>query len=90
MGNYLYKTVQECIASGEHLKSCDNDGYCNACGNQEADYGPAEEADEGVEDWVDRHSINCVCCGRLVDERFAFRIPSDEGMICATCKFEQH
>lgn len=83
MGYYIYKTVQECIAAGEHLKSCDRDGYCNACGEQEDD---TQEEDS----WIDRHSINCIRCGALVDERFAFRTISGEGMICASCKFEQH
>lgn len=27
--------VIECIRDGEHLRSCDDDGYCNACGYQE-------------------------------------------------------
>lgn len=27
--------VQECIEAGEHLTSCDDDGFCNACGHQE-------------------------------------------------------
>jgi hypothetical protein len=31
-----YDTVGECIDSGDHLKSCDNDGYCNYCGSQES------------------------------------------------------
>jgi hypothetical protein len=26
---------QECIAQGTHMTSCDDDGYCNACGEQE-------------------------------------------------------
>lgn len=30
-----YGIVQECIAKGVHLASCDDDGYCNACGRQE-------------------------------------------------------
>lgn len=27
--------VVACIAAGLHLTSCDNDGYCNHCGNQD-------------------------------------------------------
>lgn len=27
--------IQRCITDGFHLTSCDNDGYCNFCGNQE-------------------------------------------------------
>lgn len=28
-------SVGECASSGEHLTSCDPDGYCNHCGHQE-------------------------------------------------------
>src|SRR4051812_45148072 len=31
----LLSQLADCIASGQHLKSCDNDGYCNRCGHQE-------------------------------------------------------
>jgi len=27
--------VKECVDRGDHLVSCDDDGYCNACGHQE-------------------------------------------------------
>lgn len=30
-----YVSLQDCVSSGKHLKSCDNDGYCNFCGEQE-------------------------------------------------------
>ena len=29
-----YITLMECIESGDHLKNCDGDGYCNLCGEQ--------------------------------------------------------
>ena len=32
-GNYI--TLEECKASGQHLESCDDDGYCNSCGEQD-------------------------------------------------------
>ena len=31
---YLYSSIQECKESGDHLVSCDVDGFCNACGEQ--------------------------------------------------------
>ena len=31
-GNYI--DVEKCQARGEHLKDCDEDGYCNLCGEQ--------------------------------------------------------
>jgi len=30
-----FVTLQECIASGRHLTDCDEDGYCNFCGEQD-------------------------------------------------------
>jgi hypothetical protein len=35
MSGYLYDDPRDCIAAGAHLRSVDNDGYCNACGHQE-------------------------------------------------------
>lgn len=31
-----YTTFTECIKSGRHLTDCDEDGYCNFCGYQDA------------------------------------------------------
>lgn len=33
--SYFYKSVEDCIASQQHLTSCDADGFCNNCGEQE-------------------------------------------------------
>jgi len=30
-------TLDECVVSGYHLQSCDDDGYCNSCGHQDND-----------------------------------------------------
>jgi len=30
-----YCTIGECIATGQHLTECDEDGYCNFCGEQD-------------------------------------------------------
>ena len=32
--DYLYASLEECEKSGSHNTSCDDDGYCNHCGNQ--------------------------------------------------------
>jgi len=29
--------LEDCVASGQHLTSCDNDGYCDFCGHQPGD-----------------------------------------------------
>jgi hypothetical protein len=34
--NGEYISLQECRKSGKHLTSCDGDGYCNFCGEQES------------------------------------------------------
>jgi len=33
-GEYTHEDKKECSEAGDHLKSCDEDGYCNACGEQ--------------------------------------------------------
>ena len=30
-----YLTVKECKSQGKHLTHCDDDGFCNFCGEQE-------------------------------------------------------
>ena len=32
-GDYI--SIEECKEQGTHLTSCDEDGYCNFCGEQE-------------------------------------------------------
>jgi len=32
----FYISLHECLSSGQHLSSCDRDGYCNSCGEQTA------------------------------------------------------
>lgn len=34
-GEYEFDTLADCKASGRHLSTCDDDGYCNLCGEQE-------------------------------------------------------
>lgn len=31
---YIHATMEDCVAANDHNKSCDDDGYCNKCGNQ--------------------------------------------------------
>lgn len=39
---YEHNTLEDCIASNDHLSSCDDDGYCNLCGYQESETSEAE------------------------------------------------
>lgn len=32
---YMWECLSDCKQAGDHLKSCDNDGYCKACGENE-------------------------------------------------------
>lgn len=54
MGNGEYSTLAECIRSGNHLTSCDDDGYCNHCGdispfyNCEVCLNPVAEFPDGL------------------------------------------
>jgi hypothetical protein len=49
-----YVSLEDCIASGEHLKDCDGDGYCNNCGCQDS----PEEAAEAIEDQDSRRGLH--------------------------------
>jgi methionine--tRNA ligase beta chain len=35
--SYFYKSVEDCMASKQHMASCDADGFCNNCGEQLGD-----------------------------------------------------
>lgn len=37
-------------------------------------------------DWIDRHSVNCFICGKLVDERDCIPGSDGEGSICPDCQ----
>lgn len=48
-----YKSLGQCIQDGTHLTDCDDDGYCNYCGEQ--DGPPVEEAPP--------LDVRCAACG---------------------------
>jgi hypothetical protein len=39
-----------------------------------------------MSDWIERHSVNCIKCGALVDERECIEGPGGEGSICPVCQ----
>lgn len=42
---------------------------------------------QDIEDsWIDKHSINCIKCGELVDERNCIHAEDGEGEICPKCQ----
>lgn len=34
--SYTFNTLDDCLKAKAHLTSCDADGYCNACGEQDS------------------------------------------------------
>lgn len=47
--------------------------------------GDVEEAYYS-DNWVNKHSVNCLTCGKLVDERECLYGPDGEGSICPACQ----
>jgi hypothetical protein len=49
-----------------------------------------ESIESDTNNWIDRHSVNCYICGRLVDERDCIRADEfnggDGGDICIDCQ----
>jgi len=45
--------ILDCIRGGRHLASCDDDGYCNACGRQEGWDYEAQDWEEKYRDALD-------------------------------------
>jgi hypothetical protein len=41
--------------------------------------------DDGLDDWVDSHSVTCHCCGNMADERKTTKLTPDAGEICPQC-----
>jgi len=44
-----------------------------------------KELQEREDRWIDRHSINCIKCGELVDERDCIHAEDSEGEVCPKC-----
>ena len=49
---------------------------------------PDNEEFEGPEvpAWVEQHSVNCIKCGKLVDERDCVKGENNVGDICPSCR----
>ncbi len=45
-GTAWHPSPEECAKAGDHFQSCDDDGYCNACGSQDDPKAVAEECGE--------------------------------------------
>lgn len=41
---------------------------------------------EELPGWIDAHSVNCIECGALVDERECVTGPDGEGDVCYKCQ----
>ena len=47
-------SYDDCVELGVHLYSCDDNGYCNNCGCQDADEDDEETMSQGIEEFVNR------------------------------------
>lgn len=41
-----------------------------------------------MSDWRDKHSVNCIRCGDLFDERDGYTPDDGEGTLCESCHKE--
>lgn len=54
-------SIVECIATGQHLKSCDDDGYCNNCGYQDDPLwsgrllDPKDDLSQTADEWLKKN-----------------------------------
>lgn len=44
-----------------------------------------EDNETALPTWIDRHSVNCLICNALVDERDCIHGEDGEGSICPAC-----
>lgn len=72
--------VAACVLAGDHLLDCDDDGYCNACGNQD---GP------GFDEWVepdclpekcDHADRSAAACSRCCDCMECWMIRTEDAL----------
>jgi hypothetical protein len=54
-GGYLYGSREECEAANVHLTDCDDDGYCNLCGEQDT---VAEVTEQAARDSIAREMLD--------------------------------
>ena len=45
-----------------------------------------KELQQREDRWIDKHSINCIACGKLVDERDCVPAKDGEGEVCLKCQ----
>lgn len=59
---------------------------CETCNIVLLDFDNPDEPDYADESWIDSHSVNCIVCGRLFDERDSVGTTDDGGDICPACE----
>lgn len=69
----------------------DDQGECLNEGNMFAFIPTREQVKQfvikgNVPDWIDKHSVNCFKCGKLVDERECIPNVEEGGSICPACQ----
>ena len=58
---------------------------CETCGCVLFDYDHPEAEEEKQPMWIDSHSVNCIKCSKLFDERNGLTPEDNEGTICPEC-----
>jgi hypothetical protein len=63
---------------------------CRECGSEVEEGTECQECRESEEErWIDAHSVNCINCGALVDERVCITGFNGEGDVCPKCQEEE-
>lgn len=59
-------------------------------GEMDVEAPPGSYQPEGSDDeataWVEKHSVNCIKCGKMFDERDGVTPPDGEGTLCPACQ----
>lgn len=75
-----YISLDECVASGNHLSDCDEDGYCNGCGYQDHPEDREAEAEPVSNQAAIAQLAKLIAASELLDDDEGF-IHDDDGRI---------
>jgi len=75
-GLYRHANARQCHLAGDHLKDCDEDGYCNHCGEQQTVFSGVikvpKHRGEQLENFTQKPPCDCGRGETLFDEEFVF------------------
>jgi hypothetical protein len=75
----------------EGEEDCENCKKCGetTCGNDTKHYSCFEPIEE-TPAWIEKHSVNCIKCNDLFDERDGTTPEDGEGTLCPNCDDKEH